>query len=225
MNNVSPKNKLNIVVIGANGGIGKSAVELALDAGHHVIAILRTPSKLTIKHPNLDVVKGDVMIPSSFENHLIGADAVISALGVAPDKMKASPPPVTLYSEGNRNILNAMQKHNVSRIYSISASAIEISPANPFYVRLLTKLIVQKLFGKAYADQRIMEQLFRESPLNWTVIRPPRLLNKQVSGKYRFAANKFLKNCLTISRADVAHFMLNHIADPATYKAIVEIAY
>jgi putative NADH-flavin reductase len=94
-----------------------------------------------------------------------------------------------------------------------------------FYVRLATKYIVQKLFGNGYADQRIMERLVKESDINWTIMRPPRLNNKQATGHYRFAINIFLKNCLLISRADVAHFIINNINNEATYKSTIEIAY
>ena len=75
------------------------------------------------------------------------------------------------------------------------------------------------------ADQRIMEALIKKSYADWTIMRPPRLSNKPVTGRYRFAVNHFLKNCLSISRADVAHFMIDNINNTATYKGVVEIAY
>jgi putative NADH-flavin reductase len=133
--------------------------------------------------------------------------------------------PTTLYSDGNRNLLKAMKKRGAKRAFFISASAIEISPVQPFYVRLVTKYIVQKLLGHGYADQRIMEKLIKESDTNWTIMRPPRLTDKPVTGRYRFAINRFLENCLSISRADVAQFMINNINNEATYKATIEIAY
>jgi len=210
---------LNILIIGANGGIGKNTVEVALQAGHKVTAMVRNPANFTLTHPNLSTVQGDVRHPESFESYLGNQDAVISALGEKKDI------PTTLYSEGNRNLLNAMAKADVRRAFFISAQAIEISPAQPFFVRLATKYIVQKLFGHGYADQRIMEKLIKESDVDWTIMRPPRLIDKPVTGRYRVAINKFLKNCLSISRADVAHFMINNIKNEDTYKAIVEIAY
>ena len=75
------KSALNILVIGANGGIGKQTVEIALQSGHNVTALLRNPAKLAITHTSLQIVKGDVMNPETFEDYLEGKDAVISALG------------------------------------------------------------------------------------------------------------------------------------------------
>jgi putative NADH-flavin reductase len=211
---------LNILIIGANGGAGKQAVEIALEAGHHVTAVLRNPANLTLKHTNLEIVKGDVMHPESFERYLENKDAVISALGA-----RKATKPTTLYSEGNRNLLNAMKKMGIRRVFFISASALDISPVLPFYVRLAAKYILQKLLRHMYADLRIMEKLVKESDTDWTIMRPPRLTNKPVTGKYRFAINSFLKNCLTISRADLAHFMVNNITNEATYKTTIEIGY
>jgi putative NADH-flavin reductase len=210
---------LNILVIGANGGIGRQTVDLALAAGHKVTALVRNPAKLTIKHANLEIVQGDVMHHETFEKYLENKDAVISAIGVNSLK------PTTLYSEGNKNLIATMNKKGIKRAFFISASAIEISPVQPFFVRLFTKYILQKILQNPYDDQRIMERLIKESDINWTIMRPPRLLDKPATGHYRVAINVFLKNCLTISRADVAHFMISNIKNETTYKAIIEIAY
>jgi putative NADH-flavin reductase len=214
------KSALDILVIGANGGIGKQTVEIALQAGHNVTALLRNPAKLNITHANLQVVKGDVMSPETFEDYLQDKDAVISALGTNTINK-----PTILYSEGNKNLLKAMKKKGVRRAFFISASALEISPVLPFYVRFAEKYIVQKILRHMYDDLRLMENIVKETDTDWTIMRPPRLIDKPATGEYRFAINSFLKNCLSISRADVAHFMIHNITNEATYKATIEIGY
>jgi putative NADH-flavin reductase len=49
------------VVFGASGRTGILLVQQALEAGHHVTAFVRTPSRLPIQHERLIVVAGDVM--------------------------------------------------------------------------------------------------------------------------------------------------------------------
>jgi putative NADH-flavin reductase len=213
----------NILVIGANGGIGKQAIDIALKAGHHVTALLRNPANLTLTHPNLEIVKGDIMQPDSFEKYVANKDAVISAIGVSGGF--SADKPTTLYSRGNANLLQAIKKNGTGRIFFISASAVEISPVLPFFIRLVAKYVVQKLLRHMYADLRVMEDLVKTSNADWTIIRPPRLSDRPATGHYRIAVNSFLKNCLNISRADVAHFMINNITNEATYKATVEIGY
>jgi putative NADH-flavin reductase len=212
-----------LLVIGANGGIGRQCIEIALKAGHKVTAILRNPANLSLAHHNLDVVRGDIMHPETFEKYLTSTDAVISAIGVKGGLL--SDKPTTLYSQGNANLLTTMSKMGVSRVFFISASAIEISPVLPFFIRLVAKYIVQNLLRNMYDDLRKMEKLVKESDSTWTIMRPPQLNDKPVTGNYRFAINNFLKNCLSISRADVAHFIINNISNEATYKTTIEIGY
>ncbi len=214
----------NILIIGAAGGIGRQATELALQAGHHVTAVLRDPLKLPLSHPNLNLVKGDILHPETFEQYLLAADLVISAIGVSGGGF-GSDKPTTLYSAGNASLITAMKRTGAKRVFFISASAIELSPVLPFYVRFAEKYIVQKLLKHMYADIREMERLVKESDLSWTIVRPPQLTDKAATGRYRTATNTFLKNCLKISRSDVAHFMINNAFNEATYKSIIEIGY
>jgi len=213
---------MNILVVGANGGIGRQAVEQALAAGHKTTAMVRNPASLTITHPLLQIVQGDVMQPSTFERYMDRQDAVISALGVKGGPFNDKP--TTLYSEGNAHLIEVMKKKGVERAFFISASAIETSPVLPFYARWATK-VLQKLLRHMYADQLEMERLVKAAGIEYTIIRPPRLLDRPATGHYRVAINSFLKNSLSISRADVAHFMIHHLENPATYRAMVEMGY
>ncbi|MDB4926826.1 NAD(P)-dependent oxidoreductase [Mucilaginibacter sp.] len=213
----------NLLIAGATGGTGRQAVELALQAGHRVTALVRNPANLPLIHPNLEVVKGDIMQPATFEKYLVNKDAVISAIGVRGGLF--SDRPTTLYSQGNANLLRAMQQQGINRAFFISASALDVSPVIPFFIKLVAKYVIQKLLRHMYDDLRTMESIVKASDINWTIMRPPQLIDKPVTGNYRIAINHFLKNCLKISRADVAHFMINNIANESIYKTTVEIAY
>ncbi len=209
---------MKLIVFGSTGGIGRNIVEQALNAGHHVTAIARNPSALAIQHTNLEIVKGDVFQPATFDKVIQGKNAVLSAIGINSTK------PTTVYSEGVLNIVKAMQKNGVQRIICVSASAVETSPELSFPVRMMTKLL-QRILKNMYSDLLQMEQVVKETNLDWTVVRPPKLTNGRLKGKYRFAVNEWLPHCTSISRADLAHFMLHHINDVNTYKSIIEVAY
>ncbi|QEC78685.1 NAD(P)-dependent oxidoreductase [Mucilaginibacter ginsenosidivorax] len=214
---------MNIFIAGANGGIGRQAVEQALKAGHRVTALVRNPAKLQLMHPNLKIITGDIMLFESFADEMKGQQIVLSALGVSGGLF--SDKPTTLYSQGNANLLKAMEQHGVKRIICISASALEISPVIPWYVRLVARYVIQKLLKHMYADLRRMEIIIKESSADWTIIRPPQLNNKPLTGNYRTAVNRFLKNCLQVSRADVSHYMVSNLINKEIYQATVEIAY
>ena len=213
----------NILVMGAAGGIGRQVVEQALASGHHVTAVLRHPAKLPLSHAHLELIQGDILHPETYEGHLGSQDVVISAIGVSGGMFGDKP--TRLYSEGNATLLGAMRRRGVRRLYVISATAIEVSPVLPLFVRLVEKYVIQKLLRHMYADLRRLEALVRESDADWTIVRPPQLSDKALTGKYRVCVNGFLRNCLNISRADVAHFMLQHVRDTGMYRGTVEIGY
>ena len=214
---------MNVFVIGAAGGIGRQAVEQALASGHRVTAVLRHPAKLPLTHPRLELVTGDILHPGTYERRLERQDLVISAIGAAGGLF--SDKPTTLYSQGNAVLLEAMRRRGALRVYVISATAIEVSPVLPPFIRFIEKYVIQRLLRHMYADLRAMEAVVRESPLDWTIVRPPQLSDKPLTGRYRFSVNGLLKNCLHISRADVAHFMLENAGNERIFRAMVEVGY
>ncbi len=219
MNSKSSKSSYDIVVLGANGGIGKFAVLKALAEGHRVTAVLRTPSKLEIVHPNLRIVQGDVMQPDTLAEHLRGNDAVISAIG------KNSFKETTLYSQGNKNLLQAMATAGVDRAFFISAAGLEVNPTHSLLVKFVTRFILQPLLRNMYADLRRMEGIIKESGINWTIMRPPQLTNTPETGDYRVAIDQPLKKGLKISRADVANFMVKNLFNESLFGKTVQIGY
>jgi len=209
----------NILVFGASGGTGLEVVEQALEAGHKVTAILRHPDKFPIRHEQLRIIKGDVLNSITYENTFFGMDVVISCLGTRNREA------TVVYSQGVTNILQAMQKVGMDRIICLSAGAVEIAPNTSFLMKFLIKNILQKLFKYSYADMLLMEGILHGSNLNWTVIRPPRLLNGDRTGKYRTSINEFIPNMSSLNRADLADYIIHHLDDEKTYKSKVEISY
>jgi putative NADH-flavin reductase len=69
-----------------------------------------------------------------------------------------------------------------------------------------------------------MEDVLRDSALDWTVVRPPRLTDKPLTGTYRVAYGQNLRRGLFISRADVAQFMLRALDRPDTIRQVIGIA-
>jgi putative NADH-flavin reductase len=102
---------MNLTVFGATGGVGREVVTQALDARHHVTAYVRSPAKLTVTHPNLTVITGELTDRDAVERAVHGADAVISALGPSLDRKATGMPLV----EGTRTIVDAMRAEGVER--------------------------------------------------------------------------------------------------------------
>lgn len=214
---------MNVIIFGSTGGIGSQAVEQALEAGHTVTAVARTPEKLGIQHPNLTVIRGDVLDASAFQPGgplraaMSGQQAVISAIGTDSNA------PTTLYSDGLRHITSAMQAEGVRRILCISATGLE---PGPWLQRVLARPILWRVMGNMYADLVRMEDFLKTTALDWTIVRPPRLTDGPRTGRYQVRINEqFRTGAWLIARADAADFMVTRLADPKTFCATVEIAY
>ena len=208
-----------IIVFGATGGTGKQVVEQALQAEHEVTVIVRNRDVFNIQHKNLEIIKGDVFQPPTFSNAIKGKDVVISCLGVQHKK------PTTVYSEGIGNIIQVMQKQKVNRLICLSAGAVVVTPKSSLFLKFITRNILQRLFKYMYADMLIMEGILHKTNLNWTVVRPPWLRDTKYTAKYRTTINEHLSNPSKISRADLAHYIINHLTDEKTFKALIEISY
>ncbi|MDE0004108.1 MAG: NAD(P)H-binding protein, partial [Rhodospirillaceae bacterium] len=74
-----------IVVYGASGSIGGLIVDEALERGHTVIGVSRSPDRLTVEHVNFTPVQGDVTDGESFTAVTSGADAVVISVQGTPE--------------------------------------------------------------------------------------------------------------------------------------------
>ena len=100
---------MKLVVFGATGGTGRCILDVALAAGHDVLALARKPEAIPLRD-NLSVEKGDVLDAGDVASAVQGADAVLSAFGPASNKH-----PGTLMSQGVANIVAGCTKHGVKR--------------------------------------------------------------------------------------------------------------
>ncbi|MBI1878941.1 MAG: SDR family oxidoreductase [Chloroflexi bacterium] len=207
---------MKLVVIGATGGTGSQVVEQALAAGHMVTALVRRPIAVTLQHNRLEVIQGDVFEPVTLAQPISGQDGVVSALGIT------TAGPTTLFSTGIANIMQAMQSANVRRLICVSAGGLDPGPG---LLRWMAKQVLWLMFKDAYTDMARMEAAVKASDLNWTIIRPPRLTDRPRTGQYHIAVNKHLARGWSISRADLADYIVTHLEDPQTYCAQVEVAH
>jgi uncharacterized protein YbjT (DUF2867 family) len=80
------------------------------------------------------------------------------------------------------------------------------------------------LIGKVYADLAVVEDILRDSGLDWTVVRPPKLTGKPLTGSYRTANGHNIKGGWSVPRADVAQLMLRVLDQPGTIGQVIGIA-
>jgi hypothetical protein len=130
----------------------------------------------------------------------------------------------------------AMQTTGVRRIVVVSAAPVGTVPSpgrpNPpkhdpgdgFFMRHLGVRLAGAMFREHYADLALMEDILRDSGLDWTISRPPKLTDKPVTGVYRTAYGRNIRGGFSVSRADVAQHMLRVLDQPETIHQIIGIA-
>ncbi|XP_073259473.1 flavin reductase (NADPH)-like [Porites lutea] len=202
---ISPSKKFKLVVFGATGRTGKEVVKQALDKGHHVTAIVRTPEKLNIQDKNLELVKGDACDVESFAAALEGKDAVLSSLGVYANIFN----PTTFYAESMHAIMEGMKRHKIMRLVTVTSWCTQPGPNNSWFVEWILKPL---FLNGVIRNMEVMEKMLENSDpsaLNYTIVRPCRLMLGERSGNYKVEEGQ----CNTgtsgeITCADVAEFML-----------------
>ncbi|NOY67013.1 MAG: SDR family oxidoreductase [Gammaproteobacteria bacterium] len=195
---------MKLIIFGSTGGTGRHLVAQALEKGHDVTAFARKPEKIKADHPGVKVVKGDVLDRALVEQAITGQDAVLCALGTPLTNNKK------LRAKGTKNIINAMEKKEVSRLICLSGLGCGDSrELLPFHYKYI---IFPTMLRYVYADHEIQESHVRSSTLDWTIVRPASLTSGKYTGSYWdgfVVSDKSLT--IKISRADVADFMLKQV--------------
>ncbi|WP_018352326.1 NAD(P)-dependent oxidoreductase [Longispora albida] len=221
---------MRLTIVAATGGIGRHLVEQAVAAGHEVTAVARRPRDLPdgVRAVAADLDRPDAGVLAAAVRD---SDAVLSGLGPRNPRADAG-----ITSRGTRAIVQAMLAEDVRRIVVVSAAPVgpvpvpgqveppRHDPGDGFLMRYLGTPLTRALFGPHYADLAVTEQLLRDSGLDWTVSRPPKLTDRPVTGRYRTALNRNIRGGFSVPRADVAHHMLAMLNQPDTIRQVLGIA-
>jgi putative NADH-flavin reductase len=200
------KSRMRVLVLGATGGTGRAIVTQALDRGHEVVALVRSLEKARdLKGAKL--VVGDARDERALREALKGVDAVVSALGTPASPFRE----VTLLSESTRALVTAMKAEGVSRLVAITGIGAGDSRGHGGFV--FDRLIFPLLLRKVYADKDRQEAVVRNSGLDWVFVRPMILSDKPGGADIRATTDLKGVHGGTISRQDVARFVLDQVVD------------
>ena len=209
-----------IVVFGASGGVGRQVVEQALSRGHAVVAVLRSPGKLTPSDSRLTVVTGELSDREAIEAAVRGAGAVISALGPSLDRRATGMPLV----QGTRNIVDAMLAARVQRYVGIATPSVRDPRDRRSVLGTLVPVMGRVLLPRAYGELLAMSQIVIDSGLEWTIARFTRPTDGPAKGSVRagFLGRDGIGS--TITRADIAAFLLEQLDDTRFIRAAPAIS-
>ncbi|KUJ42904.1 hypothetical protein ACZ90_67595 [Streptomyces albus subsp. albus] len=209
---------MKLAVVGAGGRTGRLVVDLALAAGHTVTAVARTPARLPkFTHGTPLTAQADVHRPGALREPLAGQDAVVSTLGTTG---RAA---TTVFSDGARELVTAAEAGGVRHLVMMSSAGLE-SDHLPFAQRVVTRLVVDRLYREIHRDLARMEAVLAESDTIWTVVRVPMLKDGPPAANPRIAYDRPLPSAGTVTRATVAAWIVQHLDDPEAFRRRVAIA-
>jgi len=198
---------MKLVIFGASGQTGRLLTEQALDKGHLVTAYARREGAITLNHPNLKVVTGQLDDAVKLKEAITGADACFSTLG-GNSLTKPSP----WFAEAIGLITGIMEQEGVSRF--IYLSSIGAGESRFFMGPVMRFLICGLMLRVPLEGHTANEDRLRKSSLLWTLVRPGSLTNGEKTGKLRHGSDFIkLSGNPKISRADVAAFLLGQASD------------
>ncbi len=196
---------MKVAIFGGTGKTGQHLVQQALELGHEVVMLARTPSNFTIQHPKLTILQGDIVDATCVEATIQEVDAVISVLGPRSNK------PEFIISKGTEHILNAMKRHHVRRIIISAGAGVRDLHDKPKFIDHFFGFLLNLLSKNAVEDMKQVVDKVRNSDRDWFVIRVPMLTDQPAQGTLKIGYVGDITPRL--SRADMAAFMLKQLDD------------
>jgi putative NADH-flavin reductase len=204
-------NSKRLFILGATGRIGQAVIDEAIERGHRVTAFVRSPDKIGGLRPWISVEKGDPRSIDDLRAALPGHDAVISALG--PPGIRRT----TIHRDAARTTVMAMQAAGIRRLLIVSAAVLFENQG--FFYWLARNTFLRNVAE----DTAAMERIVTASELDWTIVRPPRLTMGDLTRHYAVKDGRMPAGRQSISRADVAHFLLDELERPEHIRRMVGI--
>ncbi|MFC6153630.1 NAD(P)-dependent oxidoreductase [Nocardioides yefusunii] len=204
---------MKIAVLGATGGVGTHLVQMALDEGHDVTVLARTPAKVE-RAADVTIVQGDALDAERVRDTVRGADVVISALG---------------------STRGPEQDTSLRRMAGVLATALADDEAPQRVLWCASEGVngeipgvfgkfAMKMLAKPLADHAAAIETLQATGVGLTVARPRALNTKPLNLDYTEVFAGPAQGGYSIPRASVAHFLLKAAQDDAYVNTSVALA-
>lgn len=212
--------KKSIALFGATGPTGKHIIEEALKQGYHLTVYARDEKKLASFAGRIEIVVGDLQNQSAIAKCVLGADAVVSALGPNSLRTKGDKP----IMNGISHIIAAMKHAGVHRLVQISTAAYR-DPKDGFAFQTQAFVLLFKIIArKGYEDIKATGDLIANSNLDWTLVRIPNLKDGPAEGGLDVGWYGKTKLSMKLTRGNLAKFLVDQVTDKEFVRAAPGIA-
>lgn len=123
--------------------------------------------------------------------------------------------PIDLFSSATRVLVPKMEALGFKRLITVTGYG---SSDGRRLIPPLQRIGFEIFLGRAYSDKNIQEDLIKQSTLDWTIVHPGVLTNGKSTCDTRVLVKPESWRNGLISRADVAEFLVQQIADTSHLK-------
>jgi putative NADH-flavin reductase len=190
---------MRIAVLGATGRAGQLLVAELLSRGHELTVLVRAPEKLGATQGAVRVVTGSSTDADALASLLEEAEAVVSALG--PTSRDS-----TVMSDTARVLVPAMEQSGIRRFVGVSGTGMDVEGDLKGRKDRVISSMVRRVGGVMATDKAQEYRILAASDLEWTLARPPRLVDGPATGRVVHDAHTPGRSS-SIRRADLAVFL------------------
>lgn len=198
---------LKLAVFGGSGFVGKILLSQALEAGHSIKVLVRTPGKLGELGAQVEVVQGNLFDPQAVRRTVQGCDALLSCAGPTIQKSKAWTQ--TDYVQAMESVAGILPEEGIQRFIVLASAGTRIAGHNQGWKTKGVQLFMRSIFPTMiYTKEEEMKAL-AASDLDWTILRPPLIKEFPATHKLRLHGSRLPG--FRISVADLAAEMLRQL--------------
>lgn len=145
---------MKVFLTGSTGFVGNEILKVLQNKGHTTVALVRDLNKArNIK--NVIYVKGDILKPESYEEHIKGCDAIINLVGIIREYPKKGITFENLHYQATKKIVDVAYSQNVKRFIQMSANGTRADALSEYHK---TKFMA--------------EEYIKSKGLDYTIFRP-----------------------------------------------------
>ncbi len=195
---------MKISIFGSTGQTGQELIKQGLKKGYSISTIVRNEPDIT--NPNLTVIKGNIFDKKLVKDTIDKSDLVISVMAFTPKLFGQKS--TELYSKTASVLAEAMTELNLKKLAFCTSAGVEEDPNEIWFYKHILKPFY---LSKGYKDMQLAEKIISNSTLDWILVRPSRLTNAALTTQFRISQRFRPKEGSSISRADLAFFILNQL--------------